>query len=100
MLLYKKFIHLQLILVVKNKKMFSYDFYSILKKNKLIYFLYYVQVVYSSFSSTVCQIKVLAKIQSKTILNFFLFSLFLILVLRYFYFLSLKGPDPKFLLIL
>jgi len=75
MLFYKKLIHLQLILVVKNKKMFSYDFYSILKKNNLIYFLYYVQVVYSSFSITVCQIKVLAKIQSKTILNFFLLNL-------------------------
>jgi len=75
MLLYKKFIHLQLILVVKNKKMFSYDFYSMLNKNKLIYFLYYVQVVYSSFSRTVCQIKVLAKIQSKTVLNFFLLNL-------------------------
>jgi len=76
MLFYKKFIHLQLILVIKNKKMFFYDFYNILNKNKLIYFLYYLQVVYSSFSSTVCQIKVLAKIQSKTVLNFFLLNLF------------------------
>ena len=76
MLLYKKFIHLQLILVVKNKKMFLYEFYNVFNKNKPVYFLYYLQVLYSSTLKTLCQFIVLAKIPSKTVLNFFLLNFF------------------------
>ena len=84
MLLYKKFIHLQLILVVKNKQMFLYEFYNIFNKNKLVYFLYYLQLLYSSTLSMACQFIVLVKIQSKTVLNFFLLNIFSKLNTLYF----------------